>query len=489
MFRSWMTGYGFAVAAVALMFLLKGPIEARVGAGPPLLLFLSAVILAAWYGGLGPGLFAAAMSALVCAMAYLSSFGPVVITRENNLFRLGLFLWEGALISLLMERLHAARRSADANASDARRYLEISRESEERFRSLSACSPVGIYLADLEGRCLYTNPRCQEIFGLCLEETLGEGWARFLHPADRARVLERWAGAARGAGSFDEAYRIVGPGGNVRWLHDRSVPVVSPEGGLLGHVGTVEDITASKDAERKALQAERLAAIGQMTAGLAHESRNALQRIQACLEMLGRRLGDRPDVVDLLEGIQEAQDDLHRMYEEVRSYAAPVVLDRRPMSLPDVLQEAWDSLEPKRRGRDARLSRSGLPVQPVEVDRFHLVAVFRNVLENALEACGDPVEIGVHWSDGDLAGQPAIRVAVRDNGPGLTADQRQRLFEPFYTTKVQGTGLGMAIASRLVEAHGGTIEAGPAEGQGPGTTIVITLPRGTHEPIPGHRGG
>ena len=115
------------------------------------------------------------------------------------------------------------------------------------------------------------------------------------------------------------------------------------------------------------------------------------------------------------------------------------------------------------------------------------MAVFRNVLENALEACRDPVEIGVHWSDGDLAGQPAIRVAVRDNGPGLTADQRKRLFEPFYTTKVQGTGLGMAIASRLVEAHGGTIEAGPAEG--PGTTIVITLPRGADEPIPGHRGG
>ena len=190
----------------------QGPDRSRVGAGPPLILFLSAVILAAWYGGLGPGLFAAVLSALVCAMAYLSSSGPVVITRENNLFRLGLFLWEGALISLLMERLHAARRSSDANASDARRYLEVSRESEERFRSLSACSPVGIYLADLEGRCLYTNPRCQEIFGLCLEETLGEGWARFLHPADRARVLERWAEAARGAGASTKRIASSDPG-------------------------------------------------------------------------------------------------------------------------------------------------------------------------------------------------------------------------------------------------------------------------------------
>jgi signal transduction histidine kinase len=100
--------------------------------------------------------------------------------------------------------------------------------------------------------------------------------------------------------------------------------------------------------------------------------------------------------------------------------------------------------------------------------------VFRNILENALAACRDPVEIDVICSASVHNGQPALRVAVRDNGPGLSLEQRQRIFEPFFTTKTKGTGLGMAIARRIVEAHGGQIAVGDP---GRGAEIVITLPR------------
>ena len=86
------------------------------------------------------------------------------------------------------------------------------------------------------------------------------------------------------------------------------------------------------------------------------------------------------------------------------------------------------------------------------------------------------MEIDIEWAEVDCDGQPAVRVAVRDHGPGLTAEQRRNLFEPFYTTKTRGTGLGLAIARRIVEAHGGRIEVGPGDGRG--TTILITLPRG-----------
>jgi PAS domain S-box-containing protein len=84
-------------------------------------------------------------------------------------------------------------------------------QSEEQFRSLSACCPLGIYLTDLAGRCTYTNPRCRELLGLCLEETLGEGWARVVHPADRQDVLTRWAECSGSGGTFSMEYRIVGP--------------------------------------------------------------------------------------------------------------------------------------------------------------------------------------------------------------------------------------------------------------------------------------
>jgi signal transduction histidine kinase len=105
-----------------------------------------------------------------------------------------------------------------------------------------------------------------------------------------------------------------------------------------------------------------------------------------------------------------------------------------------------------------------------------LAQVFRNILDNSIAACHDPVIVTAEWSRGDLGDRPAIRVSLRDNGPGLSPEQRRNLFEPFYTTKTQGTGLGMAIARRIVETHGGSIAAG-VDG-GPGAEIVITLPRG-----------
>jgi two-component system, LuxR family, sensor kinase FixL len=212
-----------------------------------------------------------------------------------------------------------------------------------------------------------------------------------------------------------------------------------------------------------------------MIAGLENESRNALQRGQACLEMLAFRLGGRPDALGLLAGIQAAQDDLHRLYEEVRCYAAPIRLDLRDCRPRDVIREAWEQLGPSRRGRDARLVEGGAADLSLVADARRLAQVVCNVLENALDACRDPVTIEVAWSEVQLHGRSAVRIALRDDGPGLTREQHCRLFEPFFTTKTQGTGLGMAIASRLVEAHGGSIEAG--RHGGPGAEIVIILPR------------
>jgi len=88
---------------------------------------------------------------------------------------------------------------------------------------------------------------------------------------------------------------------------------------------------------------------------------------------------------------------------------------------------------------------------------------------------GDPVKIDAKWSEAEIEGCPAVRTAICDNGPGLNAEQVEKIFEPFYTTKTRGTGLGMAVTKRIVEARGGQIEAGP--GRGGGAQILITLPR------------
>ncbi|HZU38777.1 MAG TPA: ATP-binding protein, partial [Gemmataceae bacterium] len=203
----------------------------------------------------------------------------------------------------------------------------------------------------------------------------------------------------------------------------------------------------------------------------------ALQRSQACLEMLRLLLHDRPKALNLLTRVQRAQDDLQHLYEEVRSYSAPIVLQRQPCRLGDILQEAWAHLADQRNGRNVQL-RDGCSGSNAdcEVDRILMARVFENILENALAACPDPVEIAVTCDETHWHRQRAFRLTIHDNGPGLNGEQQQKIFEPFYTTKTRGTGLGMAIARRIVEAHEGRIEA--ANEPAGGAVIIITLPRG-----------
>jgi signal transduction histidine kinase/FixJ family two-component response regulator len=281
--------------------------------------------------------------------------------------------------------------------------------------------------------------------------------------------------AAEGSVVRDVELDIVHPEGETVNLLCYAAPLRNEHGEPRGAVGAFLDITERKRSQERALQTERLAGIGQMVTGLAHESGNALARSQACLEMLALEVQDRQDALDLVQRVQKAQDHLQQLYEEVRGYAAPLKLEREPWSLASVWRHAWASLALKRQGRDAGLEEQtgGLDMH-CAVDHFRLEQVFRNILENALAACPDPVRVTVACSEAVLAGRPAVRVAVRDNGPGLGPEQRRRIFEPFYTTKTKGTGLGMAIAKRIVDAHGGQITAGNGA---PGAEIIITLPR------------
>lgn len=240
---------------------------------------------------------------------------------------------------------------------------------------------------------------------------------------------------------------------------------------------------ANADLERRVqsrtdelLQAERLAAIGQTVAVMAHEGRNALQRAHTCLARLEARLVGRPEEAELAARVGQALGDLEQLFEDVRGYAAPVRLDRKPCDLAAVWREAWARLAARREARDARLKEEpGGADLTCEADPFRLGQVFLNLFTNALEACPDPVVLRVSCASADLAGRAALRVSIRDNGPGFAPEQRQHLFEPFRTTKSGGTGLGMAICRRLVEAHGGSIEAGDG---GAGAEVIITLPQG-----------
>ena len=241
-------------------------------------------------------------------------------------------------------------------------------------------------------------------------------------------------------------------------------------------IANYRDITERKRAEERALQAERLAAIGQMVTGLAHESRNALQRGQAYLEMLALEVGDRPRAMELIGRQQQALDDLHRLYEEVRNYAAPIRLGARTCDLPALWRLAWDrpgAVRARPRGRAPRGDRVLGPRAAWPI-RIRMGQVFRNLLENALAACPDPVEIAIRCAPvrpGRPARRARGRAATTARGSARTAPEGLRAV---LHDQDERDGPGPGHRRRVVEAHGGRIEAGD---RGTGAEFVITLPR------------
>jgi PAS domain S-box-containing protein len=164
---------------------------------------------------------------------------------------------EKLLLSVAANQAATALQAAQLSAERAAVSKELL-EREQRFRSLSACSPVGFVLTDTSGKCVYTNARCQEICGFTFEQALGEGWAEFVHPDDRDRVFREWTETAMAGGQFAAEFRWGRSDGDIRWTYVRSAPQISDDGRLIGHVGTVEDVTERKQAEEAR---HRLAAI------------------------------------------------------------------------------------------------------------------------------------------------------------------------------------------------------------------------------------
>jgi PAS domain S-box-containing protein len=240
--------------------------------------------------------------------------------------------------------------------------------------------------------------------------------------------------------------------------------------------GIVRDLTELERVQKQLMQSERLAAIGQMVTGLAHESRNALQRAQACLDMLSLDLQDNKEQLDLARRATTALQDLHRLYEEVRGYAAPIHLEFRECDLATIWHKEWENLTAARKGKLIELvDAADSQHLTCEVDVHRIEQVMRNLLENAIYACGGAGTIIVSCKEAQCGSDPGVMITIEDDGCGMTQEVAEQIFEPFFTTKQKGTGLGMAIVHRIMSAHGGSVMARPRQ-QG-GSQIVLLFPR------------
>ena len=347
----------------------------------------------------------------------------------------------------------------------ARHDLEAERQ---RYRDLFEFAPDPYLVTDRGGTIQEANRAAGELLNTPPKTLSGKPLVLFVEPDDRLAFQARLARLGQEPTAEAWELRLRPREQSTLTAAVTAAAVRDGRGASTSLRWMVRDVTARK-------QEERLAALGQMSAGLAHEGRNALQRAQACLERLAWKLQDRPEALDLLRRLELAQNDLIRLFEDVREYAGPLRLDLKACDLAAVWREAWERVQPLRDGRDARLVEEADVDRTCRADARRLSQVFRNVFENALAACADPVRITVACAEAALNGAPALRVAVRDNGPGLGDEPRRKIFEPFFTTKSQGMGLGMAIARQIVETHAGRISVD--DGPAPGAEILITLPR------------
>ena len=347
-----------------------------------------------------------------------------------------------------------------------------------------------IITIDERGKILSANRALQKLFGYLPSELIGKNISCLMPEPDRSShdgYLAKYQQTGKAA--------IIGIGRQVvGQRRDGSlIPVdlaVSEiqVGNRKMYTGIVRDMTERhqvesdlRAAQQRLIQSERLTAIGQMMTGLAHESRNALQRSRACLDMLELDLQSSPDQHDLVKRTRSALVELQVLYEEVRSYAAPIQLERSRQSIRELCEETWLNLREQWQTRHIDLVASCDACPPVSCDKQRICQVLRNIFENSLAVSPNGSSIFVDCRTIQRDQSLFAQISVTDQGPGLNEEQRLRMFEPFYTTKTRGTGLGMAICHRIIDSHGGRIFVGTgieSDDEKTGAVIVVELPVG-----------
>ena len=358
------------------------------------------------------------------------------------------------------------------------REQEATRQERDFNESLVETASSIILLLDTEGKIVYFNRNTTDWVGYELSRVVGQDWFDLcIAEHDRARARHMFLKCLETGEGRDSLMTLTGRGGKELQFSFTSKPMRDVDDRIVQVLFVGQDVTMLLEAQRRMVATERLAAIGQTIAAVSHESRNELMALKLGLDMLSTMITD-PKSQHLLDHLQNSQGRLHRLLDDLRHFAGPMQLERAPCSLQDIWMRAWSSLKTLRKDREAELHEM---IEPhslhCEVDALRIEQVFRNLFENSLSACSDPVWIEIRVAEEPQEGQLFLRVSVRDNGPGLSPEARAKVFEPFFTTKQRGTGLGMAISQRIVKAHGGDLCVSNSNKRG--AEFVLLLPLDT----------
>ncbi|MEM7388131.1 MAG: PAS domain-containing protein, partial [Verrucomicrobiota bacterium] len=362
-----------------------------------------------------------------------------------------------------------------------RRLIENAlRESEHRAQALADISPVGIFRTDGGGQFLYANLRWHEIADMGVEEAAEKGWTRSIHKDDQPSFVEEWGRFARQGGVFNLQYRIVRRDGSVTWVLGQAKGERNLKGEVIGCVGTLTDLTARHHLEQEQLKISKLESLGVLAGGIAHDFNNQLTPVILNIDdVLDEELPS--SARDRLEQAKAAVDQASSLTQQLLTFAKGGSPVKQTAKLPDILRTSTDFAL---RGTNVKASleiEEGL--WPVKVDVGQMSQVVQNLVINAAQATGPSggtIRIGTenvyminHPSLPKINGC-FVHVAVEDEGCGISQGDLKRIFDPYFTTKETGHGLGLASALSVIQQHDGHI--GVTSEPGEGTIFSIFLP-------------
>jgi two-component system sensor kinase FixL len=363
------------------------------------------------------------------------------------------------------------------DAPDTARLLADLRDSEERLRSVLETAVDAIIVADARGLIESFNPAAERMFGYSAAEVVGRNLSILMPEPDSSRhdsYISRYLDTGErhiiGIGRDVVAKRRDGTPLPVRLSVSESVIR-----GERRFTGIVHDLTDRVRLEEQLREQASLARIGEMAAVLAHEVKNPLAAVRGAIQVIGARLPAGGREAAIVSEVLARLDALNGLMTDLLTFARPPQPRFAPVAPVPLLEETAHLLsqDPALAGVSVAITGSA---PPLVGDAHLLKGVFLNLLLNGAQAMDGRGRIAVTVSA--LPGW--CEIAIADEGPGIPADVRERIFAPFFTTKSRGTGLGLPTAKRTIDAHGGTIRVDcPASG---GTVVTLRLPWTAEQP-------
>jgi two-component system sensor histidine kinase HydH len=330
--------------------------------------------------------------------------------------------------------------------------------------------PVGLVAMDGNGRIISFNQAAEATLRLPTDQVLGRNASEVL-PRQVLEMIATLKESTRTAiaKEFDCSF----PDGRIVPLDVTLSSLKGEDGTVWGTIILCRDLTEVQSLKREVETSRRLASLGRLAAGVAHEIRNPLSSIKGFATYFKERYRDNPDDQKTSEIMIQEVDRLNRVITQLLEFARPPVIQKKRASLQSLIQHSLKMIERQASAKEIQvLSHFPSDVKEVDLDPDGINQVLLNLYLNAVEAMDQGGTLSVSLSMDE--GSPWVKIIVSDTGTGIGKEDLEHIFDPYFTTKQTGTGLGLAIVHKIVEAHGGEVRAESEIGRG--TTVSVLLP-------------